>query len=203
MKKIDAIIAAAVGEITAIYFVYLFGQPGAVEKLGALASWLWLLLIIFPILSPFCLWIAHIIGKKYLFVFQLAKFLLIGVLATIFDLGTLSVFIAFTGISSGFMYVVFKGISFIIATILKYIPDKFWAFKKQETAGMHKEFTQFFIVTLTGLIINMSVAHLIVNVIGPQYGLPEKLWANLGGIGATIVTFAWNFIGYKFIVFKK
>jgi putative flippase GtrA len=203
MKKIDLLIAAGIGAVTAVYFWSLFGQPGIVEKLGGLEGLLWLLIPLFAFLAPLCLWIAFLIGKKYLFVFQLAKFLLIGVLATIFDLGTLSAFIAYFGISSGVTYLAFKAVSFMIATVLKYIPDKFWAFKKPETANMSKEFYQFFAVTLTGLIINVSIAHLIVNVMGPQFSLPAALWGNLGGIGAVIVTFAWNFVGYKFFVFKK
>lgn len=203
MKKIDFAIAAGIGAVTALYFMNLLGQPGFVEKLGIFGELLWVIFPLFVFLAPFCLWIAFEIGKRYLFVFQLAKFLLIGVLATIFDLGTLSAFIAYFGISSGLFYLLFKGISFIIATILKYIPDKFWAFKKHETTSMAREFYQFFAVTLTGLVINVLVAHLIVNVAGPQFGLPSQLWGNLGGIGAVIVTFAWNFIGYKFIVFKK
>ncbi len=199
MSKIDAIIAAAIGEITALYFINLFGEA----NLGIVNSYLWALAVIFPLLSAFCLWVAFLVGKKFLFIYQLAKFLLIGVAATIFDLGTLSLFINLAGATSGAAYNVFKGISFVVATVLKYIPDKYWAFKKKETAGIKKEFSQFFAVTLIGLGINVGVAHVIVNVIGPQFGLPAKLWANLGGIGAVIVTFAWNFVGYKFIVFKK
>jgi len=34
MNKIDAVIAAGIGEVTAWYFIYLLGQPGAIEKLG-------------------------------------------------------------------------------------------------------------------------------------------------------------------------
>jgi len=203
MKKIDVIFAAIIGEITAWYFMSLLQEKGLVEKLGGLSSFLWVMLIIFPILSALCLWIAYLIGKKFLFVFQLAKFLLVGVLATIFDLGSLSIFIGIFGITSGLSYDIFKGISFIIATIGKYIPDKFWAFKKQETTGMGKEFSQFFIVTLIGFVINVLIADIIVNRIGPQFGLPPKLWAQLGAMGAVVVVFAWNFVGYKFIVFKK
>lgn len=203
MKKIDLLISAGIGAITAVYFINLLGQPGFVEKMGVFGPMLWILLPLFTLLAPLCLWIAFLIGKKYLFVFQLAKFLLIGVLATIFDLGALSAFIAYFSVSSGVLYLAFKAVSFIIATVLKYIPDKFWAFKKQDTTGVKKEFYQFFAVTLAGLVINVAVAHLIVNMLGPQFGLPAQLWGNLGGIGAVIVTFAWNFIGYKFIVFKK
>lgn len=203
MRKFDIIFSAAIGEITALYFIYLLGQKGLVEKLGELSSLIWSLAIIFPILSAVCLWLAFLIGKKYLFVFQLAKFLLIGALATIFDLGTLSIFIGFSGVSSGLYYDIFKGISFIVATIGKYFPDKFWAFKKTEKAGMGKEFSKFFVVTFIGLVINIFIADLIVNKIGPQFGFSPQLWANLGGMGAVLVIFAWNFIGYKFIVFKK
>lgn len=203
MKKIDIIFAAAIGEITALYFINLLGEKGLADKLGGAAPLLWTLAVIFPILSAVCLWIADLIGKKYLFVFQLAKFLLIGVLATIFDLGTLSMFLAFSGINSGLYYDLFKGTSFVVATVAKYFPDKFWAFKKTETTGVGKELSQFFIVTMIGFVINIFVAHTIVNVIGPKFGLSPQLWANLGGIGAVLITFAWNFVGYKFIVFKK
>jgi len=203
MNKFDAIIAAAIGEATAWYFINLLGEQGVVEKLGWLGQYLWILAIIFPILAALALWIASLIGKKFVSIYQLAKFLLIGVIATIFDLGTLAFFINVSGISSGLGFNLFKGASFIIATVLKYIPDKYWAFKKKEAANIKKEFIQFFAVTLIGLAINVFIADFIVNVTGPQFGLPAKLWANLGGIGAVIVTFAWNFIGYKFIVFKK
>jgi len=203
MKKIDILFAAIIGEITALYFLNLLQEGGLAGKLGGISSLLWSVLIIFPILSVVCLWIAYLIGKKLLFVFQLAKFLLVGVLATIFDLGSLSIFIGFFGVTSGLSYDVFKGISFIIATIAKYIPDKFWAFKKQETAGIGKEFSQFFIVTLIGFTLNVLIADIIVNRIGPQFGLPPKLLASMGAMGAVVVVFAWNFIGYKFIVFKK
>jgi len=81
--------------------------------------------------------------KIFLSIYQLAKFLLIGAVATIFDLGILALFIQISGISSGNYFNLFKGASFIIATILKYIPDKFWAFKKTETTSLMQEFTQF------------------------------------------------------------
>lgn len=194
MKKIDIFLAFLTGEITALYITNL---------LGLSSFFAWLLAIIFPLLTVFCLWLAYLIGQKYLFIVQFAKFALVGVMATIFDLGTLSIFISATGINSGLHYDIYKAISFIISTTVKYVPDKFWAFKKTETSGAGKEFSKFFIVTLISFIINVSIAHFIVNIIGPQFGISPKLWANLGAIGAVFITFAWNFIGYKFIVFKK
>jgi len=203
MNKTDALIAAAIGEATALYAINLLSEEGAIEKLGPFGQYLWLLAVVFPILAPFCLWLAALMGKKIVSLYQLAKFLLIGVIATIFDLGTLSIFINLSGIDSGRAFTAFKGVSFVIATALKYLPDKYWAFKKTEVVDKRKEFAQFFGVTLVGLVINMYIADLLVNQLGPQFGLPDKLWANIGGIAATAAVFIWNFVGYKFFVFKK
>ena len=69
--------------------------------------------------------------------------------------------------------------------------------------GAKKEFGKFFLVSLGGFIINVTVASLVVNLIQPQFGLSETIWANIGGIVAALVTVIWNFLGYKFLVFKK
>lgn len=197
MKKSDIILALIIGEITAWYFKYLL------KDLEAVSSFLWTLPIIFPILTVICLWIAFLIGRKLLFVFQLAKFMLIGVLATIIDLGILGFLIWITGITGGLSYSIFKGISFLVATVSKYWGDKVWAFEKKEKTGLGKEFLKFFLVTLVGLVINVGTASLAVNVIGPQFGFSPELWANIGGIIAAFATVLWNFVGYKFLVFKK
>lgn len=197
VKKSDIILSLIIGEITAWYFIYLL------KGLTAISSFLWTLPVVFPILSIIGIWLAYLIGKKLLFVFQLAKFLLIGVLATIVDLGILGFLIWITGITGGVTYSIFKGISFIVATVSKYSGDKLWAFEKKETAGAGKEFTKFFLVTLVGLLINVGAASFVVNTIGPQFNLEAELWANIGGIIAAFATVFWNFVGYKFLVFKK
>lgn len=194
MKKLDIIIALIIGELTALYFAFLFKDVNC---------GVWALCVIFPILSIVCLWIAYLIGKKYFFIFQGAKFLLIGVLGTLIDVGVLNILIWISGISSGLLFPVFKGISFVVASCNKYFGHKFWVFEKKGMIGIKKEFGKFFLVSLGGLIINVTAASLIVNLIKPQFGLSETIWANIGAITAALVTVIWNFLGYKFIVFKK
>lgn len=198
MKKIDIILALITGEVTA-WFFYGLSKTLKID-LGFLV---WVFFILFPLLTLFGLWISFLIGRKFLFVFQMAKFLLVGVLASVVDLGVFNAFLLLSGIASGFYASVFKGISFIVATFSKYFGDKFWAFKKMEKAEMEKEFSQFFVVTLIGAGINVGLFSLIVNTLGPQLEIGEKIWANIGAILAVIITATWNFLGYKFIVFKK
>lgn len=198
MKKIDLILTLVIGEIIACFFY------GILKNLRVEIKFLGLILAIsFPILVSIGIYINWLLGKKFLWIFQAAKFSLIGVLATSVDLGILNLLIQIFKIDEGLPYSIFKGISFIIATCSKYLGDKFWAFEKMERRGMEKEFGQFLLVTLLGLIINVGVASLVINVFGVQFGLTKKIWANIGGIIAAFVTAIWNFIGYKFIVFKK
>lgn len=198
MKKIDIILALITGEVAAWFFY------GILKTLKIDFGFLfWISTILFPALTLFCLWLAYLIGKKFLFVFQVAKFVLVGVLATVVDLGAFNALILFSGIASGFYASVFKGITFIVSTSSKYSLDKFWAFEKMEKAGIGKEFSQFFVVTLIGFVVNVGLFSFIDNTIGPQFGIETKPWANLAALFAAIITAAWNFVGYKFIVFKK
>lgn len=163
----------------------------------------WFSLIIFPVISVFCLWIAELIGKKLLFVFQVAKFVLVGILATLIDLKFFEILIlAFAG-TSNIILGLSKGISFFIATVAKYSGNKFWAFEKKERGAMAKEFIQFFLITLLGLGVDVGVFLCLVKTIGPQFGVIFAAWVKISVIVAALVAAIWNFSGYKFIVFKK
>ncbi len=132
---------------------------------------------------------------------QAVKFVLVGGLNTLIDLGVLNLLIFITGIASGSGYSIFKGISFTVAVINSYFLNKLWTFK-----STGRKFLQFFVVSLIGFGINVGVASLVVNFIGNPFlllGISDKLWANTGALAATFAAMAWNFMGYKFIVFKK
>ncbi|MEP7162471.1 MAG: GtrA family protein [Candidatus Moraniibacteriota bacterium] len=137
------------------------------------------------------------------FLYQFAKFGLIGVANTVIDVGIYNLFITLTDISSGPLIVVFKTLSVFTAIINSYIWNKYWSFEQKETAEVSKEFGQFLAVSLTGLLINVGITYLVVNVVGSPKGMDPKIWANVGALTASLVGFGWNFVGYKFFVFKK
>src|SRR3989338_1639936 len=53
------------------------------------------------------------------------------------------------------------------------------------------------------MLINVLVATTIVSVFEPPFSMSPALWANIATLLAITVAVSWNFIGYKFIVFKK
>ncbi len=198
MRKIDIIIALLSGGGVA-WLIW-----GLLKDYGIEIRFLTLALAIFlPILALFGLWVCYLVGRKFLFVFQAGKFLLIGVLATLVDLGVFKFLGFISGLTVAWALNTFKGISFLVATFAKYWGNKFWAFEKMERRRMGKEISQFYLVTILGLGINVGVFSLIVNTIGPQFGTPLEIWRTFGVIIAALVVAIWNFLGYKFIVFKK
>lgn len=157
-----------------------------------------------PILAIIFIYFAEIIGKKFLFVYQLAKFLLVGAFFAVFDLIILNLLIVWLGISKEqiIKYALFVAISFVIVTILKYFANKYWAFEKREKERMEREFAVFFVVTtISGILQVVFASFAFKTLISLKF--PELLAGNLGKIFGIVLASLWNFLGYKFIVFKK
>lgn len=204
MKKADIILAILTGVGVAYLAYTTIGSFEVESVLGIDIKFFNLLLFLtVPPLAIFGLWLSYQIGKKLLFVPQLAKFLLIGALATLLDLWTFKGLGLVSGIDTNLARIVFKTVSFGGATFAKYWANKFLAFEKEEMAGAEKELAQFFIVTIISLGINVGIFAILMNVIGPQFGIPLSVWKTISVIGSAIIVFTWNFLGYKFIVFKK
>lgn len=167
---------------------------------------------LFFIATPFGLAIFHMIARKISVFWQLGKFGVTGVLNFCIDLGVLSLLIfffqayfsvdskavVFSGLAFFTFYSIFKGTSFIIANINSYFWNKYWAFEKG--GDKKSEFVQFFIVSIIGFVVNVLVASLVFKSVA---GFSVNQAGLIGAVIGSIAGLAWNFIGYKFIVFKK
>lgn len=150
------------------------------------------------------LWV--FLGRKFArekpSLFELVKFVVTGGLNTTIDFGILNLFILATGEASGLSFSLFKSVSFIAANINSYFWNKFWTFAEKDAVSS-REYAKFFGVSILGLIINVAVSSLVVNVAGPQFGLSEGLWANVGAAAGAAAGLLLNFVGYKFVVFER
>ena len=123
MKKIDVIISLIIGVIIGIFFLIIL------KGIGIEIPFIWLLPIIFPGLALFGMLVASLLGKRFLVFLQAGKFLLVGALNTFIDLGVLNMLIWISGIAAGAWYIVFKSISFLVATVNSYFWNKHWTFE--------------------------------------------------------------------------
>lgn len=199
MKITDVIFALICGRVVAWIahdFITGYGVEIGLYKL--------LLDFLLPVLAVVCLWIAYKIGRKLLFVYQAAKHILVGVFATVVDLKFFELLTwLFSFVAVIISPVVSKAISFLISTSIKYWGNKHWAFGVNEENHVVKEFVQFLIITFVGLLLDISSFFYFTNILGPQFSTPEDLWVKLSVLFAAVVAAIWNFLGYKFIVFKK
>jgi putative flippase GtrA len=198
MKKIDFVLALITGEGVALLFIWLIrNSPLSLPFLN------WVLPIFFPILAVFGIFVAEIIGRRLLFVYQLAKFVLVGAFFAVFDLIILNSLMVYFGISKEeiLKYAIFVAASFIIATLFKYFANKYWTFEKFEKERMEREFGIFFLVTAISGVIQVGVASLLFKFL--ILAVSPLLAGNIGKILGIVVASAWNFLCYKFLVFKK
>lgn len=195
-KKTDIYFSAIIGEIVALFLLAM------ASNLKVNFPLIWSLLIIFPILAPIGLMLAYLIGKKIPVIYQIAKFSLVGFSNVAVDFGVLNLLMWQANIYSGQWIILFNALSFAAAATNSYLWNKFWTFQAKESKSS-TEFVQFFIVAIIGALINTGIVYGLTTFISPIFGLSKKLWANLAKVLATFVSLVWDFIGYKFIVFKK
>lgn len=193
MKIIDGIFALIGGELVAFVAGDILKGFGITGFFQILALWL-----AFPLLAVFFLWLAWLIGKKNLFVFQAAKHVLVGAFATVIDLKFFEFLFWILSIS-----IVAKSLSFITATSIKYFGNKYWTFQSPGKEAIHTEIITLLAVDVVGLLINVSFFYYFNHILGPQFGVSPTLWTKLSVIFAALTSAVSNFLGYKFLVFKK
>lgn len=203
-KKSDLLLALIVGEVCA-WLMWLIARNLAIEVPGiaAVVPYLNYLPVVFPVLCALGFIVAVFLSKVIPVIYQIAKFVLVGGLNFLIDMGVLNFLVFYTGTAVGFTQSGFKAISFSAAVINSYFWNKFWTFKRESAESAGKEFLQFIIVSVIGFGINLGVDYAIVNMMAPFAGIGAKTWAQIGALVAAIIALFWNFLGYKFIVFKE
>lgn len=141
------------------------------------------------------------------FFHQFGKFILIGCMNTLVDFAVLNALIySFGLVHDDPRYVYFKITSAIFASLNSFICNKHWVFKQAHTSTkkVGREIGEFASVTVFSLLINAAVASFVfgsMHVAATEIG--ERALANIGALAGTIVVLVFNFIAYKFIVFRR
>lgn len=142
-------------------------------------------------------------------IFQFLKFGVVGALNTLVDLGVFNLLIFLFGLVHGPLFVGFKAISFVVAVTNSYFMNKHLVFNTRGALnftekGRGAEFSLFLIVSVVGLLLNVLVSYVVFmagKTLAPE--VSYYLFANTGAILGSGVVMLWNFLGYKFFVFKK
>ncbi len=129
--------------------------------------------------------------KNKLLIKQFLKFGIVGAVGTFIDFALLNLFHQFFG---WWLYLS-ATLSFLAAVINNYLFNKYWTFKNfSGNKGADRQFAQFVLVSIVGLLINLGVMSLLVE----KWGI----WYNWAKAVATLVVLFWNFWANRFWTFR-
>lgn len=202
MKR-DIVYSLILGEASAAFSIFIIKNPyiKELEQLVFLKDIIWWFPIIFPIIFLSGILLAEVLSGTIKVIYQFIKFVEAGILNTTIDFGILNLLIWITGITGGPIIAPLNATSFLATSANSYFLNKSWTFKTKETAT-GRGFTQFLIISGLGLGINTGIVVAGTSLISPLLGLSPGAWVNLMKVLATSVSMVWNFLGYKFWVFR-
>lgn len=156
--------------------------------------------VLFVLFAPFALWLCAQIAKLWKAFYQFGQFAAVGTLNSFIDIGifNLETFLYGGAAISTPLFALFKAISFLCATTNSFFWNRNWTFGSTDKVNTG-EVAGFYTVAIIGWGANVAVATF-VKAIGPE----TKLWVDVvAPFAGILVTFIWNFVGYKYFVFKK
>ncbi|MCR4322767.1 MAG: GtrA family protein [Candidatus Azambacteria bacterium] len=204
--RTDAIASVVLGLIMGVLIPFILSRIG---KSVPMQNYL---VIAFPLASLIGLYIASLMSKVVPVLYQVGKFGIVGFTNFVVDTGVFHVIIALSGSAhSGYLvsvfsipittWTIFKILSFIGANAHSFFWNKFWTFEQKEVKTAKREYIGFLVISLGGLLIN-SGAFSVAFAFRPE-GASEALWGTIGVAVGSVIGLLWNFVGYKFLVFKK
>lgn len=158
--------------------------------------------VFFLVFAPIALFIANLLGKLWGVFYQFAKFAAVGTLNSFIYFGVINLFIYTTHVAKGWgLYTLFVLLGFLLSTANSYFWNKSWTFGSTEKASIVQA-ASFYAIAAVGAFLNTATATLVVNLIAHP-GVSDNLWANFGALAGIGASFLWNFLGYKYLVFKE
>jgi putative flippase GtrA len=125
---------------------------------------------------------------------QAARFIVVGLLNTVVDLGAFYLLTLIPGMPE----IAAKTISYILGICNSFVWNKFWTFSARGSGQGKREFAVFFAVNIPPLVVNIVVFSLL------------GLWTTSGSFAvregkafaAAIVAVIWNFLGSRYLAFR-
>jgi len=138
---------------------------------------------------------------------QVARFAAVGALNTALDFAVLNVLIAAFGVGEAGdpHFATFKAVSFAVAVAQSYLLNKLWVFRAGSLAdrGTGQEVASFLAVSAASLLVNVGFASAAFGAArGAFPGVAEWILANGAAAVGTLAAVTFNFIGYRYLVFR-
>jgi putative flippase GtrA len=120
---------------------------------------------------------------------EICKFLVVGGLGTVIDLGGAGVLHSAYHVEP----LAAKAVSVTLATVFTYLGSRFWTFKERENQSVHREAVLFFVLNVVGLLIAEAVIGLVTYAMGLRGPLAYNAASFIGtGLGTIFRFYAYR-----------
>jgi len=139
---------------------------------------------------------------------QIMRFAIVGVFNTTVDLVVLNALILITSRGrSGVLYGIFKTVSFMAAVGNSYWMNSKWTFSQSLPRIASRQAVGFLSISLLGLATNVGIASWVASFskLASIQGvmLLTVLWPSVAALAGSSCGLAFNFLGYKYLVFSR
>jgi putative flippase GtrA len=161
-------------------------------------------IVVFSVIAPCALAVLKLLSRWWKVFEQFGKFAAVGTLNTLLDVAVVSLLILFFHRDAGLWFSGFKAVSFMVATTNSYFWNKFWTFQSALPVS-GGEYLRFALFTLGGLLLNVGVASVVRGFFpaSPDTAAGMSIGVVVGVLAGVAVSFLWNFLSYKKIVFRN
>lgn len=202
MKRNDLLAAGIIGAAVGLLSQPILANVAGSFRLDLTFTLRTEIFVGFTLLAPLGLFILSLLGKLLPVLYQFGKFAAVGTLNTFVDIGVLNLEVMIFGAPSAWGYRIFKAASFLTATTNSFLWNKFWTFDSREAANFTQT-VKFYSAAAIGFLLNVGSASYVFSDVSRPAGVSVNLWVNAGAIVGVAASFLWDFLAYKYWVFKK
>ncbi len=146
--------------------------------------------------------ITRALDARWPILFTFTKFFITGVFNTTFDISIVNLLSFLFFAYAGWPLIAISTLSFFIILVFSYFINRSWSFGTKEVASL-KEFSNFTLVSLGSFLINIIILYILTTITGAPNGTAEALWINIVKLLTAVISMTWNFIAFRFFVFKQ
>lgn len=192
-----------VGTVMAVFLIPILQAAEKAPALAPYAPYLWIVVVATPVLVVLGYGACVLLLGRIRVVREILRFGVIGVSNFAVDSGALQTLVMLTGYTdpTSLPFLLINAIAVAIAVGNSYTWNRWWTFGDGGVA-QQPTFMKFIGVSLGAIVINTATVSLSIQAFYPSGSYPP--YALIGAkVIATLVSMTWNFLGYKFLVFKK
>ncbi|MEO8638100.1 MAG: GtrA family protein [Candidatus Taylorbacteria bacterium] len=132
---------------------------------------------------------------------EVVTFISVGATNTGIDFLILNILLITSQMTGALSYTLFKSISFTVAAVNSFFLNKHFTFSYKEISS--NIFFKFFLISIISFFINVGTASSLYVLLSQAHFGHHVILGNISALAGTVVALSINFLGYKFLVFKK